>query len=151
MTRRILPVCSAERRSDNCRRGFSLFEVVLSLTIFLGAFVALSELSSSGMNSAVQARLKTKAILRCDSKLAELVSAVEPLEDVEKQSFQDDEDWAWSLVITPGTHADLMLLTVTIEYDGGTDMAKTSFSMSQMVRDPIVFEPPDEEESEDAL
>lgn len=151
MQQQASPTRSTERRSDDrCRRGFSLFEVLLSLAIFLTAFVALSELSSSGMTSAVQARLKTKAILRCESKLAELASAVEPLEDVDGQAFQDDSDWTWSLVTSTGSHADLLMLTVTVEYNGASDMAKTSFSMSQMVRDPIVFEPP-EEESEEAL
>ena len=48
------------------RRGFSLLEVLLSLAIFLAAFVALSQLSSSGMRTAVAARLETKAIMRCE-------------------------------------------------------------------------------------
>ena len=146
------PIRSAERRTRNeCRRGFSLFEVVLSLAVFLAAFSALSELSSSGMSSAVQARLRTKAILRCESKLAELVAAVEPLEDIDGQAFEDDANWSWSLATTPGTHADLLLLTVTVTYDGGTEMAASGFSMSQLIRDPIVFEPPPEEESEEGL
>lgn len=129
-----------------CRRGFSLLEVVLALTIFLGAFIALSDLSSSGMTAAVQARMQTKAILRCESKLAELAAAVEPLEDVTDQPFEDDPKWSWSLVTIPGPHADLLLLNVTIQYDGESEMSDTAFAMSQLIRDPVVFEPPPEEE-----
>lgn len=146
------PIRSTERRARNeCRRGFSLFEVVLSLAVFLAAFSALSELSSSGMSSAVQARLRTKAILRCESKLAELAAAVEPLEDIDGQTFEDDPNWSWSLATTSGTHADLLLLTVTVNYDGGTEMAASGFSMTQLIRDPVVFEPPPVEESEEGL
>ena len=81
------PTKSAQPRATGVtsRRAFSLLEVLLALGIFLTAFVALSQLSSNGMNAAVEARLTTNAILRCESKLAELVAAVEPLEDVADQ------------------------------------------------------------------
>lgn len=133
------------------RRGISLFEVVLSLAIFLGAFLALSQLSQTGMTAAVQARLKTKAVLRCETKLAELTSAVEPLADATDQPFGDDPNWTWSVLIAPGPHADLLLLTVSVRYDGGSESSAASFSMSRLMRDPVVFEPPPIEESGDGV
>lgn len=122
------------------RRGFSLLEVLLSLTIFLIAFVALSQLSTNGMNAAVEARLTTQAILRCESKLAEIVAAIEPLEDVANQPFQDDEAWTWTLQTAAGPHADLQNVTVIVNYDGANQLASTSFSMSRLIRDPLVYE-----------
>ena len=71
--------------STSQRAGISLFEVLLALVIFMGSYAALSALSSSGMNAAVQGRLQTQAIIRCESKLAEVVSAVEPMDSVSEQ------------------------------------------------------------------
>lgn len=122
------------------RRGFSLLEVLLSLAIFLTAFVALSQLSANGMRAAVAARLETKAIMRCESKLAEIVAAVEPLESVTDQPFEDDLDWTWSMETVVGPHADTQNVTITVQYDGGNQQATTSFSMSRLIRDPIVYE-----------
>lgn len=122
------------------RRAFSLLEVLLAMGIFLISFVALSQLSTNGMNAAVGARLKTKAILRCESKLAELVAAIEPLEDAADQPFQDDDLWTWTVQIAPGPHADLQQVTVIVNYEGANELAGTSFSMSRLIRDPVVFE-----------
>ena len=125
---------------NSARRGFSLLEVLLSLGIFLTAFVALSQLSTNGMRAAVAARLETKAIMRCESKLAEIVAAVEPLDDVAEQPFEDDGSWTWSMQTAVGPHADLQNVTVTVKYDAGNQQAATSFSMSRLIRDPIVYE-----------
>lgn len=122
------------------RRGLSLLEVVLSLTIFLGAFAALSGLASSGMNAAVQARLKTHAVLRCESKLAELAALVEPLEPAVDMPFQDDPSWSWSMESVPGPHVDLLLITVTVNYTGQSAFNSTSHSISRLIRNPVVFE-----------
>jgi general secretion pathway protein I len=126
--------------SVTARRGFSLLEVLLSLGIFLTAFVALSQLSTNGMNAAIEARLTTNAILRCESKLAEIVAAVEPLEAVADQPFQDDESWTWTLQTAAGPHADLQNVTVIVKHEGANKLASTSYSMSRLIRDPIVYE-----------
>lgn len=133
---------SAQPRATGvtARRAFSLLEVLLAMGIFLTAFVALSQLSSNGMNAAVEARLTTNAILRCESKLAELVAAVEPLEDVADQPFQDDESWTWTLQTAAGPHADLKNITVIVRYDGGNQLASTAYSISRLIRDPVVYE-----------
>ena len=152
MRKNHLPPRIDDRRiSRRCRRGISLFEVVLSMAIFLTAFLALSQLSSTGMTAAVQSRLQTKAVLRCESKLAELTAAVEPLEDVTDQPFQDDPKWTWSLLTGPGPHVDLLLLIVSVRYDGGSEMSGAGFAMTQLIRDPIVFEPPPVDDTEGEL
>ena len=117
-----------------------MLEVLLSLAIFLAAFVALSQLSSSGMRTAVAARLETKAIMLCESKLAEIVAAVEPLEAVTDQPFEDDVNWTWSMETAVGPHADLQNVTVTVRYNAENQQAGTSYSISRLIRDPIVFE-----------
>ena len=61
------------------RPGLTLLEIVLSLAIFFGALAILSQLSWNGARAAVQARLKTQAIIRCEAKLAEVLAGAETL------------------------------------------------------------------------
>ena len=129
------------------RSGLSLLEVVLAITIFVGAVTALSQLSTNGMTAAVQGRLDTQAFMRCESKLAEVSAAIEPLEDISDQAFQDDEDWTWSLSTSGGPHADVLFLEVTVNYNGQSDLSSTSVSLSKLIRDPAVFEDSLEEDA----
>lgn len=122
------------------RRGVSLLEVLLALAIFLMAFAALSQLSRTGMNAAVRSRLQTNAIIRCESRLAELAAGIEPLENASDQPFQDDPNWRWSLQIGAGPHPDLLLLNVSTRYVGQNDYASTGYSMSRLIRDPAVWD-----------
>ncbi len=115
-------------------------EVVIALGIFIGALAALSQLSNNGMSAAVQARLLTHAILRCESKLNEVAAAVEPLQAINDQPFEDDANWTWTLASTPGPHADLLLVTVTVKYFKQSDLSATSYSISRLIRDPLVFQ-----------
>ena len=131
----------------NRRAGFSLFEVVISLGLFIGALAALSQLSSNGMNAAVQSRLLTHAVLRCESKLNEIAAAVEPMQPINDLPFEDDPNWNWSLQSESGPHADLLLVTVTVKYRNQNDIASTSFSMSRLMRDPLTFQTVTEPES----
>ena len=62
------------------------------------------------------------------------------LEDVTDQPFQDDESWTWSMQTSVGPHADLQNVTVTVNYEGANQQASTSFSMSRLIRDPLVYE-----------
>ena len=134
------PSAARPGRPGASRAGISLFEVVLALSIFLGAIAALSQLTSNGMRTAISARLQTQAVLRCESKLAEIVAAIEPLEDVTDQPFQDDENWTWSLASAAGPHGDLLNVTVSVKFDGGNQQASTGYAISRLIRDPIVFE-----------
>ena len=68
-------------KSSNCttsrRNGLTLFELLLALAIFLASLAALAHSCwTSGSRAAAQAKLQTEAILRCESKLGELVSGI---------------------------------------------------------------------------
>jgi len=122
----VLPV----RARDDHRAGLTLLEVILSLTIFLASMVVLSQLISTGVRAAVQARWQTQAILRCESKFDELIAGAEPLQDTTEGSFIDDEldVWRWSLQIAPGPEDYLNELTLTVWRIGEGDNALTTTS-----------------------
>ena len=93
------------------RRGMTLYEVVLSLAIFVGALTALGPLASTGTRAAVSARLETQAVLRCESKLAEVLAGIEPLQAVSDAAFADEAPgWSWGLTVSSGPREDLLVI-----------------------------------------
>jgi general secretion pathway protein I len=127
-------------QSLSSRTGLTLYEVVLSLTLFLGAMLAISQIISTGSRAAVQSRLQTQAILRCESKLSEILAGVEPMESVSNTQFEEETaKWVWSLEIGPGPHEALLDLTVSVSHisqDGNPD---STYSLRRFVRDPQLF------------
>ena len=79
------------------RSGFTLLEVIVSLSIFVAAFAALSQLFSLGAQAAVDAALQTQAAVRAEAKMAEVVAGIESFEAAEETPFEDDPNWRWSL------------------------------------------------------
>ena len=121
------------------RLGITLLEVLIALAIFLGSMVAMSQLISTGVQASVQARLQTQAILRCESKMAEIVAGVEPLEASADVPFEDDEQWTWSLETLVGPHDDLIELVVTTTREGQSGLSTASYTLRRYIRDPQVF------------
>ncbi|QDT95457.1 type IV pilus modification PilV family protein [Gimesia aquarii] len=119
------------------RAGLTLLEVLISLTIFLGALAAISQLISIGSRAALQAQLRTQAMIKCQSKLAEVISGAQPMESVSLAAFEDDnENWKWSLNVEPGTYETLLKLTVDVQYSGDSETVTTSYQLTRQVRDP---------------
>ncbi|MCH7988263.1 MAG: hypothetical protein IID46_03830 [Planctomycetes bacterium] len=118
----------------------TLYEVVISLTIFLGAMLAISQIISVGSRAAVQARLQTQAILRCESKLSEILAGVEPMESVSNAQIEEDTaNWVWSLEIGQGPHEVILDLTVSVSHINQEGNPDSTFSLRRYVRDPQLF------------
>ena len=49
--------------------GMTLLEVLVSLSIFMGSFAAISQLFNLGSRAAIRAALETQAVIRCESNL----------------------------------------------------------------------------------
>lgn len=124
---------------DSRRRGLTLLEVLLSLGLFLGALAALSQLWYGGVRAAVQARLATQAILRCESKLNEVVAGAVPLQSTSDTPFDDDSSWTWSLQVEIGPHTDSMLVTVKVSHPGQSGLSSSDYQLRRLIRDPQVW------------
>ena len=59
---------------DNGRAGLTLLEVVISLAIFLISLTAISQLMSLSSGNVMEASVRGKAALLCQSKMAEVVA-----------------------------------------------------------------------------
>lgn len=126
-------------RLVDSRRGLTLLEVLLSLGLFLGAMAALSQLWYGGVRASVQARLATQAILRCESKLNEVVAGAVPLQSTGDTPFDDDASWTWSLQIEAGPHADTLMATVKVSHPGQSNLSSSDHQLRRLIRDPQVW------------
>lgn len=114
----------------------SLFEVLLALAIFAGAAAAIGQLLTNGVRGAVHARNQTEAVLRCESKLAEVVAGAQAFQASANVPYTDNPDWTWSLTINNTQQPNLMLVEVTTTYMGANETADVSFTLHRMMRNP---------------
>jgi general secretion pathway protein I len=121
------------------RNGMTLFEVVLALAVFLGAFAAIGQIIDVGRQASVEGQLENEAVIRAQTKLAEIVAGVEPMTAVQSQAFEDDPDWTWGLAMAAGPHADLLQLTISVEHLRPTGTIDAGFQLHRWVRDPQLF------------
>ncbi len=121
------------------RRGMTLLEIILALTIFFGALTALSQLAWNGSRAAVQARLKTQAIVRCEAKLAEVLAGAEPLQPKTKVPFTDNPQWTYSINIAESQYPELLQVEVTAAHSGNNSLANVEFTLRRWMRDPSLF------------
>lgn len=121
------------------RHGLTLLEIILSLAIFFGALAILSQLGWNGTRNGVRARLKTQAIIRCETKLAEVLSGAESLTPKSRVPFPDSSAWNYSVSISETQFPDLLQVDVTVAHSGGTQLANIDFTLRRWMRDPSLF------------
>lgn len=122
------------------RRGLTIYEVFLALTLLLGSLAVLSQHVATGARAGVRGRLQTQAALVAETKLAEVLAGVEPMSAASGAAVPEaGAGWTWSLEVTAGPQEDLLDLAVTASHAsnvGGTD---ATFTLRRLVRDPQVF------------
>src|SRR5438128_2913587 len=117
------------------RHGLSLMEVLVALTIFLLAFVALGRLVILGSDQALDAQQQVRAADLCQSKLAEVIAGAVPLASESEVPFEEDPVWHWSLDCEKSNYAGLWNVTVRVgrQQSQGT---RNFCTLAQMVLDP---------------
>jgi general secretion pathway protein I len=121
------------------RRGITLFEILLALGIFLAAVTAIGQIVNVGSTAATDGQLQSEAVLRCETKLAEIIAGIEPLAGAQTQAFTDDASWSWSLAIADGPHPDLLHLTVSVTHQRVNGSTDAQFVLTRLLRDPQLF------------
>ena len=127
--------------SRMARHGLSLLEVLISVAIFLGALTAIMQLLNSGQQAEIATRLQTEAMMRCEAKLAEIVSGIEEAASSDQQKFPDDEigNWQWSVEVGNGSATSLLMITVTVEHLPDGKNPNAAFTLTRYMRDPQLF------------
>jgi len=135
------------------RRGLSLLEVMLSLTIFGLSMVAIGELIRLGAKSSGEARDLTTAQLYCESIMAEITAGdrlPEPVAEptpVEVGLEGSDPNWLYSIQLASAEQPSLVSVTVKVERNVEPLTRRTSFTLLRWIPDPGIEFPSSEEES----
>jgi prepilin-type N-terminal cleavage/methylation domain-containing protein len=137
------------------RGGFSLIEVILAVAILTGALAILGELARSGLDAARTARDTNQAVLLCESKLAEVLAGIQPLESVQAASFDDSTaslsgmptialdpsgpPWLYSIDVAPIDENGLTEVRVSVTQDLPPEQKPVSVSLVRWVIDPTAL------------
>lgn len=121
------------------RGGLTLFEIVLSLAILLMALAALGQLYSTGARAAIESRLQTQAVVRCEAVLNEVIAGVHAMQTTATQPFEDDPNWTWSLDVAAGPHVDLLELQVIVTHSGQGPQTNLTYALNRYIRDPQLY------------
>lgn len=121
---------------SNPPRGMTLLEILLSIAIFLGAMTAIGQLVSLGSRAATRSQLMNEAILRCESKMNEMLSGASPMQATSLTAFDDDPSWSWQAQVDAGPTSKLIRVEQRVEHFNAQGQANLSFSLVRLVRDP---------------
>ncbi|MCS7045932.1 MAG: prepilin-type N-terminal cleavage/methylation domain-containing protein [Gemmataceae bacterium] len=139
-SRRRFPGTSRRRfasRRRTTRPGITLLEVVVAMTIFLFALVAIYQLSSFGNARALDTRDYHKASMLCQAKLAELIIGAEPLEPTPLTPFPgDDAGYQYEIDVSDSVINGLKNVVVVVRYE--KDGRTLEVSLTQAVLDPAL-------------
>ncbi len=138
----VIPSCRSSSIPKN-KAGFSLLEVILALAILFGAIAVLGELGRLGMQNARLTQDLTRAQFLCQSKLAEIISGITPLETIQRAEFdslyQDsDVPWVYSIETQQIDNGGLYMVRVTVEKNLPAAQRPASFSLVQWIANPIL-------------
>ncbi|MFL5328033.1 MAG: prepilin-type N-terminal cleavage/methylation domain-containing protein [Gemmataceae bacterium] len=116
------------------RKGLSLLEVLVALTIFLFALIAISKLIDLGSQTAVEMDLRSQGASLAQSKLSEVIAGVVPLSSQSETPFDSDSDWVWTLDADQDDIPNLYRVKIVVSHDMPT--GKVQVTLAQYVLDP---------------
>lgn len=132
--------CRTEQLPSNTRpAGISLFEVVLALAIFLGAFAAIGQVLRTGTTSSIRAQLTTQAALQCERVMNDVLGGVLPLQSVGQTRIDDDPQWVYSVNVLDGGVPNLLIVEAVVERLGSRQTSSVSYRLTRMIRDPQIY------------
>jgi len=111
------------------RRGLSLLEAIIAIGIFIGAMAMIGQLLDAGLRMIDLGERETIALLRCESKMEEIVAGIVPINaDMPKEPVPDREDphWRTAVVVEPSSVEGLVKVTVTVSYQENIGAAATA-------------------------
>ena len=120
------------------RSAFTLFEVILALSILVGAMAVLGELVRGGLISARRARDLSRATLIAEAKVAQLVAGMQAPDPVTGMAVEDDYtgEWLYSLEVSQTSSPELLAVRVTVEHSAPNERNPVSCSLVRWIKTP---------------
>ncbi|VTR91832.1 Uncharacterized protein OS=Planctomyces maris DSM 8797 GN=PM8797T_14304 PE=4 SV=1 [Gemmata massiliana] len=120
------------------RRGISLIEVLLALTILVISLAGISQLVDIGSDHGNQARAATRGTRLAQGKMVEVEAGVVPLTSEASGNFEGD-DAAWKFTVSPEPAGPPNLYTVTVRVSREIKGETFEIVLTQMIFDPTVM------------
>ena len=118
------------------RRGFSLMEVILAMTVLSITLGMLYSVASRGSHYGMKARQETQAQLLCESKLAEISAGITPAAIISGAVSEVDDGWLYSVDMEATDLEGVVLLRVTFVENVPQRKQPIQFSLTRWIRDP---------------
>ena len=120
------------------RRGLTLIEVMLALTILIISIAAVNQLVDLGTDQGNQARAATRGTRLAQGKMVEVEAGVVSLTSESTGDFEGD-DGAWKFTVTPEPAGPPNLYTVTVRVSRDLKGLPYEIVLTQMIFDPTVM------------
>ena len=124
------------------RRGVSLLEVVISVTIFLASLTAILSLLDLGNQSRLSVQLDAKAAILCESAMGEYLSGYRDLTPTSGEPLETadpDDTWLLTTTIEAAEGESLLRVTVPVAHTINGNQVNSSFLLTRLIRDPQLF------------
>ena len=124
-----------QRKRIACKsRGLSLLEVILSIAILALALMAIGDLIATGFRSAKNAEELSEAQILCDTKMAEVVAGVLPLESSAGNTIEENPEWEYDVEIEPAALPGLLQIRVRVRQSDAA--LPVEFFIDRWMQDP---------------
>jgi hypothetical protein len=129
----------SDRLKPGLQRGaFTLLEVILALSILVGALAVIGELANHGILSAHSAASLAEAQLLAESKMAEITAGLVSPTSVSGVPLEFDPAWLYSITVDPTTDTGLIAVRLTVYENLPPDQRPTEFTLVRWMADPNV-------------
>ena len=123
------------------RSGLTLLEVMLAITIFGLALVAIGELIRIGSVSAAAARDLTEGQRLCNNVMASVGAGIIPPDPASQTPVDGSTDWLYTIESAPLEEQEGMLrVSVTVEQDPAHYAKPAKFTLVRWMTDPAATE-----------
>ena len=120
------------------RRGLSLLEVLIAMTILVLAIVAIGRLVDIGTDRGHDARAYNRGTRLAQGKMAEVEAGLVGVKDSSEGQFEgDDAGWAYS--VTSEGAGPPNLYTVTVRVTRSVQGRQVEIVLTQMIFDPALM------------
>lgn len=117
------------------RKGFTLLEVILALTIFVGSIAVLSRLIIVGVENAEMADWQSQAWLIAESRWAEIESGVRSLSDSGPFPVDEMPGWEWTFQLESMSMPALYRVTLAVRKQEQGPIPGPSIELSRFLFD----------------
>jgi type II secretion system protein I len=124
-------------RRNARRRGLTLLEVLLSLTILVLALAAIGRLVDIGTDHGNQARAYNRGARLAQSKMAEVEAGILPVSSNAEGQFEGD-DATWSYSVSSEAAGPPNLYTVSVKVTSDVKGQPVQVVLTQLLFDPAM-------------